>query len=144
MAIAGLGTQQAFLRWTQGHDLRQALITIAIAVILLDQFQTHFNSGNSHSLSWPNFVGDDKFLTSARSTYAWSRLFMLFVAIGIGIVLWLWLQKTRMGMVIRAGVDDRQMVSALGINIQSRSPSRSWSEPDSPDSEGRWAGRSRS
>ena len=43
---------------------------------------------------------------------------ILAVAVVIGLVLWLWLQKTRTGMVIRAGVDDRQMVSALGINIQ--------------------------
>ena len=32
-------------------------------------------------------------------------------------LLWLWLTKTRMGMVIRAGVDDEPMVRALGINI---------------------------
>jgi branched-chain amino acid transport system permease protein len=40
------------------------------------------------------------------------------MAIGVGISLYLWLRRTRMGMVIRAGVDDRQMVSALGINVQ--------------------------
>jgi branched-chain amino acid transport system permease protein len=43
---------------------------------------------------------------------------MLGLALGIGIGLWLWLQKTRTGMIIRAGVDDRAMVSALGINVQ--------------------------
>jgi branched-chain amino acid transport system permease protein len=45
-------------------------------------------------------------------------MFILLVAIGIGIGLWLWLHKTRIGMVIRAGVDDRHMVSALGVNVQ--------------------------
>ena len=40
------------------------------------------------------------------------------VALAVGVGLWLWLKKTRTGMVIRAGVDDRQMVSALGVNIQ--------------------------
>ena len=40
------------------------------------------------------------------------------IAVGIGVLLWLWLKRTRTGMVIRAGVDDRAMVSALGINIQ--------------------------
>jgi branched-chain amino acid transport system permease protein len=42
---------------------------------------------------------------------------MLAVAVVVGILLWLWLNRTRMGMVIRAGVDDEQMVRALGINI---------------------------
>jgi branched-chain amino acid transport system permease protein len=118
LAIVGLGTQQAFLRWTQGQELRQALITIALSFILLDQFQTHFNSGNAHSIIWPNFIGDDKFIVIGSFQYSWSRIFMLLVAIGIGILLWLWLQKTRTGMVIRAGVDDRHMVSALGVNVQ--------------------------
>jgi len=36
----------------------------------------------------------------------------------VGLGLWIWLYRTRTGMVIRAGVDDRQMTSALGVNIQ--------------------------
>ena len=39
-------------------------------------------------------------------------------AIAVGVALWTWLYRTRTGMVIRAGVDDRQMTSALGVNIQ--------------------------
>jgi branched-chain amino acid transport system permease protein len=118
IAVVGLFTQQFFLRWNQGQDLRQALITIAISVIVADQLQAHFNAGNEQSISWPDFLGVDKQLNIGSLHYAWSRLFMLFVAIGIGGVLWIWLQKTRTGMVIRAGVDDRHMVSALGVNIQ--------------------------
>ena len=38
----------------------------------------------------------------------------------VGLFLWLWLNQTRMGMVIRAGVDDQAMVRALGINIGAR------------------------
>ena len=36
-AILGVVIQQVFLRWNQGQDLRQALITVAIAVIMADQ-----------------------------------------------------------------------------------------------------------
>ena len=36
-AVIGVVMFQAFLRWNQGEELRQALITIAIAVILADQ-----------------------------------------------------------------------------------------------------------
>ena len=38
----GVLIQQVFLRWNQGEDLRQALITIAISVILADQMLAHF------------------------------------------------------------------------------------------------------
>ena len=43
---------------------------------------------------------------------------MLALGILVGLALYLWLYKTKTGMVIRAGVDDRQMTAALGINIQ--------------------------
>src|SRR5260370_25752591 len=39
-------------------------------------------------------------------------------AVGIGGLLFLAIKRTRFGMIIRAGVDDRSMVSALGVNIQ--------------------------
>ena len=38
--------QQVFLRWNQGQELRQALITIAISVIIADQVIAHFNEGH--------------------------------------------------------------------------------------------------
>ena len=40
----GLLVHQALLRWNQGQDLRQALITIAVATILADQMIVHFGS----------------------------------------------------------------------------------------------------
>ena len=54
----------------------------------------------------------------AAVQYSEERLLILLLALVIGAALWLWLKRTRTGMVIRAGVDDRAMVSALGINIQ--------------------------
>ena len=44
--------QQLFLRWTQGQDLRQALITIAISIILADQMLAHFG-GVAEDIAWP-------------------------------------------------------------------------------------------
>jgi branched-chain amino acid transport system permease protein len=40
------------------------------------------------------------------------------IALVVGIGLWFLLKRTRLGMIIRAGIDDRDMVSAMGINIQ--------------------------
>src|SRR5437879_13423682 len=42
IGVAGVLMQQVFLRWNQGQDLRQALITIAIPVIPADQQAPHF------------------------------------------------------------------------------------------------------
>jgi len=117
IAILGLGTQQVFLRWNQGQELRQALITIAISIILADQMVAHFGAF-AEDIAWPGVLDRRLNLHVAGVHYTLTRLFILATAVGIGLALWLWLKKTRTGMVIRAGVDDRQMVSALGVNIQ--------------------------
>lgn len=46
------------------------------------------------------------------------RLTVLFVAVLVGIILWIFLNKTKIGMMIRAGVNDREMLSASGVNVQ--------------------------
>ena len=47
------------------------------------------------------------------------RLVVLGIAIVVGLLLWLFLNRTQVGMMIRAGVDDRQMLAASGVNVQS-------------------------
>jgi branched-chain amino acid transport system permease protein len=128
IAAVGLVSQQAFLRWNQGQELRQALITIAISVIIADQIIAHFPratstvaqkfGGNAVSLSWPGWT--DRFIDFhiAGVEYSLARLVVLGLGVAVGIALWIWLYRTRTGMVIRAGVDDQKMTAALGINIQ--------------------------
>jgi branched-chain amino acid transport system permease protein len=117
--VAGVGLlmQQLLLRWNQGQDLRQALITIAVSIILADQMLAHFG-GVAQDISWP--ITFDKFLDLQvyDIQYTLTRIVILIIGLVIGGALWFWLNRTRTGMVIRAGVDDRDMVSAMGINIQ--------------------------
>jgi branched-chain amino acid transport system permease protein len=113
-AIIGIIIHQAFLRWNQGQELRQALITVAISVVLADQMLRVFG-GLALRMVWPGPV--THFISIFGQRYATSRLFMLAVAVVVGVLLWAWLTRTRMGLVIRAGVDDEQMVRALGINV---------------------------
>jgi branched-chain amino acid transport system permease protein len=114
-AVLGLVLQQVFLQWNEGQELRQALITLAITVVLADQMLREFG-GLAQRMVWPGAV--THFVSILGQRYATTRLFMLGVAVVVGVLLWLWLARTRMGMVIRAGVDDRQMVRGLGINIR--------------------------
>ena len=128
IAVVGLVTQQAFLRWTAGQELRQALITIAISVIIADQIIAHFPrnvsagaqkfGGNAVDLTWPGWTDRFVDLHIAGVQYSLARLVMLAFGVAVGVALWLWLYRTKTGMVIRAGVDDQRMTSALGINIQ--------------------------
>ncbi len=114
-AVLGLVIQQIFLQWNEGQELRQTLVTLAITVVLADQMLREFG-GLAQRMVWPGAV--THFFSVMGERYAVTRLFMLGVAVLVGVLLWLWLTRTSMGMVIRAGVDDRQMVRGLGINIR--------------------------
>jgi branched-chain amino acid transport system permease protein len=116
IGVVGVAMQQVLLRWNLGQDLRQALITIALSVILADQMLAHFG-GIAQSIqqptAWPNSV------PVLGTHYGFFRLLVVVgAALVIGGLLWTVIRLTRFGMIIRAGVDDRAMVSALGINVQ--------------------------
>lgn len=48
----------------------------------------------------------------------YNEIFIPIVGIVVLISVWILLQRSRLGMVIRAGVQDREMVEALGINVR--------------------------
>ena len=48
----------------------------------------------------------------------YNEIFVIFVGVVVLIAVWLLLQRTRIGMIIRAGVQDSEMVEALGINVR--------------------------
>jgi branched-chain amino acid transport system permease protein len=50
--------------------------------------------------------------------YPMVRLVIFAAAVVIGIAMWLALNRTRVGMMVRAGVDDRDMLAATGVPIQ--------------------------
>jgi len=117
MGILGVIIHQVLLRWNQGEELRQALITIALVIIFADQMLAHFG-GIAKDIkapaSWPTSVD----LPIAEGSFGFFRLtIVLGSALLIGGLLWLMIKRTRFGLITRAGVDDRDMVSALGINI---------------------------
>jgi len=117
VGVIGIVMQQVFVRWNQCQDLRQALITIAISIIIADQALAHFG-GIAEDIAAPDVFPETVDLHLAGVSYPFFRIFVLLVAIAVGLALWAMIQRTRFGMIVRAGVDDRNMVSALGINIQ--------------------------
>jgi branched-chain amino acid transport system permease protein len=56
------------------------------------------------------------FMGSRIRTY--NEIFVILVGVIVLIVVWIILQRSRIGMVIRAGVQDREMVEALGTNVR--------------------------
>ena len=80
-AVVGFVIFAVFLRWNHGQELRQALITLAISVILADQMLAHAG-GLAESMAWPK--GVTHFIEIFGQRYATSRLFMLAIALVVG------------------------------------------------------------
>lgn len=115
-AIAGLLMQVLILRHMQGQDLRQTLVTIGLSIVVADILLWIF-TGQVYQMEAPEWLSGpirDIPVIKAYSTY---RLSLLGFGILVGIGLWWLLAKTRVGAMIRAGVDDRGMLAASGVNV---------------------------
>jgi branched-chain amino acid transport system permease protein len=115
--LAGLLMYELFLRWNQGQDLRQALITIAVSLIVGDQLLAHFG-GAPQALNPPTFLAQPMSLGVYNLAYPRFRVGVIVVAVALALLFWLVIKGTRAGRIMRAGVDDTVMTSALGVNIQ--------------------------
>jgi len=115
-ALAGLLIQLLLLRHMQGQELRQTMVTIGLSIVIADVLLWIF-TGQVHQMEAPSLLQGpirDIPLIRAYSAY---RLSLLGFGIFIGVGLWWLLNKTRVGMTIRAGVDDRGMLAASGVNV---------------------------
>lgn len=127
IAASGILLQVLIFRRMEGDDLRQTLVTIGISIIAADLMLAIW-TGTTYQFAPPEWLfgaatlpvvsvikssGDAVFIK-----YPVYRLAVLAVAVAVGVALWLFLNRTRIGMMIRAGVNDREMLAASGVNVQ--------------------------
>jgi len=127
IALSGVLLQVLIFRRMEGDELRQTLVTIGISIIAADLMLAIW-TGTTYQFDPPEWLfgaaqlpvvsvlkasGDPVYIK-----YPVYRLSVLGVAIVVGIALWVFLNRTRIGMMIRAGVDDREMLAASGVNVQ--------------------------
>jgi branched-chain amino acid transport system permease protein len=126
-AIIGAAMQVLIFRRMEGQDLRQTLVTLGLSVVFSD-LMVWVWGGNAFQITTPDYLagpvptpivvavkpsGETVFLQYPRV-----RLVIFAAAVLIGIGMWLALNRTRIGVMIRAGVDDRDMLSMLGYRVQ--------------------------
>lgn len=95
-------------------DLPQTLLTLGVALMLGDLCLWIWG-GLPSTLKAPDVL--KRVVDLGIVQFPGFRLFVLFISILVGIGLWVLLYRTQLGRIIRAGVDNRTMVSAIGINI---------------------------
>jgi branched-chain amino acid transport system permease protein len=126
-ALVGIVMQLLIFRWMEGQDLRQTLVTIGLSIIFADLMLWGYG-GDTFQVDTPAWLTgpiQTFFVAAVRSngdpiwlTYPFVRIAILCGAIVVGVLMWLALNKTRIGMLVRAGVDDKDMLSATGVRVQ--------------------------
>ena len=127
VALVGIVLQIVVFRRMEGEDLRQTMVTIGLSIVFADLMLWVFG-GDFYQIQTPSWlVGPIELplVTAIRSSgeavylrYPMVRLVIFVAAVVIGIAMWLALNRTRVGMMVRAGVDDRDMLAATGVPIQ--------------------------
>jgi branched-chain amino acid transport system permease protein len=114
MALFGVLVERGLLFRAYNDELSQVLLTFGLAFLLADVVRWIWGTrsqilGTPEALEFSVDLGGIGF-----PAY---RLFVVVVGCLVAVVLWYFETRTRIGAIIRAGVDDREMVSALGINV---------------------------
>ncbi len=123
----GLLLQNQVFRRMEGEELRQTMVTIGISVVMADLMLWIWGA-QSYTLITPEWIAGPATLpiiSAVKSNgelvylkFPAVRVAIFFAALVIGVAMWLVLNRTRLGMLVRAGVDDRDMLQASGVRIQ--------------------------
>jgi branched-chain amino acid transport system permease protein len=127
VALVGILLQVLVFRRMEGQDLRQTMVTIGLSIVFADLMLWAFG-GDFYQIQTPAWlIGPVELplMTAVKSSgeavflqYPLVRLVIFAASVVIGILMWLVLNRTRIGMMVRAGVDDRNILAATGVNIQ--------------------------
>jgi branched-chain amino acid transport system permease protein len=114
VVVAAFIVEVFLLRFVRGQELPEVLLTVGVSLVIADMSLAIFG-GDPRTL--PIEASIQGAMTVGELTYPWYRIFVIGVAIAVGIALAIIQTKTRVGAIVRAGVDDREIIGAMGINI---------------------------
>lgn len=115
---AGLGVvlERGLLRPLYARPIFQLVLTFGISLVMLELVKFIWTTT---PYSWTEVFGvRENFFELFGQRFSTYRLFVIGMGIVLIVAIALLLRRTRIGIIIRAGVEDREMVQALGINVR--------------------------
>jgi branched-chain amino acid transport system permease protein len=112
--VIGFIIERGFLRRLRRQELMQILLTIGFVYIFTNLVQWIWG-GIALSPFTPAFLSGAVGILETR--FPINRFAIMITALLIGIGLWFFEHKTRAGAIVRAGMDNSEMTTALGINL---------------------------
>jgi branched-chain amino acid transport system permease protein len=127
VALIGVALQIVVFRRMEGQDLRQTMVTIGLSIVFADLMLWGFG-GDFYQIETPSWLFgpiETPLASAIRPSgevvylqYPLVRLVIFLASVAIGVAMWLALNRTRIGITVRAGVDDRDILAATGVQIQ--------------------------
>ena len=114
VGLIGIAMERLFLQRLAGQTLGQVLMTIGFALIFQDLALLIWG-GDPYTIPAPTFLQGA--VRVGASSFPVYRIFIVVMALAVGLLLWLALERTRVGAMIRAAVDDGEMARGIGINV---------------------------
>ena len=114
VALLGALAERMLLRRLPGDQLAQVLVTLGMAFIISDACLVLWGGDPLSVTTPPELAGFARFGVLVFPNY---RLAIIVIAFIVAIGLWLLLDRTRLGAMIRAGVDDPDMARVVGIRV---------------------------
>ena len=116
IAVAAFGglLERFILRKLQGNILGQVLVTLGVSFIIADLCLIVWG-GDPIPIPTPQWLQQP--VRVAGLAFPAYRLAVIVIAIGVAGILFFVIEKTRLGAMIRAGVDDPEMARAVGIPV---------------------------
>ena len=116
LTVAALGAlaERLLLRRLPGDQLAQVLVTLGLSFIAADLCLMLWG-GDPLNVATPAGLGG--FVRVGTAVFPLYRLAVIAIAMVVAVGLWLLLDRTRLGAMIRAGVDDPDMARVVGIRV---------------------------
>ncbi len=112
--LIGIAMQRLCLHRLYKQELPQALLTLGFLFIFAD-IAFWIWGGNAMMIPKPSALEG---VTSVMGVpYPIYRIVLIGVGLGIAVLMWFFLERTQFGAIVRAGMDDEEMVRGMGINI---------------------------
>jgi branched-chain amino acid transport system permease protein len=115
IVIVGFVVDRFLIRPLGGNHLAQVLLTVGVAFVI-GEICLAIWGGDNLRVPMPSYLRGGMELPGGLF-YPKFRFAMIVFGTVAAILLWLLYHKTQIGAVVRAGVDDREMVNATGINV---------------------------
>jgi len=113
LGVLGFVLEPLLLRRLRGRHLDQVLLTIGVSLVIVDVIGQVWGR-EVRSLAAP--AGLDGSVALIGGVYPVYRLFVMAFGVALAAAMAVVYRRTRIGMLIRAGVQDAEMLGALGVN----------------------------